>query len=246
MNEQFIPGSIKPESDYLELERLGTKLGVPVPTLRLSVTATNPDGSLGDHYEGRARTWNRNYWNIVFAQLGALSSNGNGSNAVIQISNDPVFGAGHINVKDTTGTIGTNSNWQELINVIPSTFNTGVGISNSGIVIGTGVTAESFEAIALSAPIIQGTGAGQMSYTAGSFTQPTYNAGTKVWTSAQTRIFNNNSSGTIVVAETALITQCSNVPTVVMLERSLLGVTVSVLAAGQLTVTYTTTLTFPA
>ncbi|MBL8484123.1 MAG: hypothetical protein JNJ60_18140 [Rhodocyclaceae bacterium] len=111
---------------------------------------------------------------------------------------------------------------------------------------GTGTTAESFEHFALAALVAQGTSSGQLSYQATVNGGQSYNAGTKVWTSTLARILNNNSGGTIVVAETGIYANQANGATNHMIERSLLGATVSVLNTGQLTVTYTMTLTFPA
>jgi hypothetical protein len=122
--------------------------------------------------------------------------------------------------------------------------------------VGTGTTAESFEHVALVTPVAHGNGAGQLSYTAQSATSVSYNAGTRVWTATYARILNNNSGGSITVAETGIYgVNTSNTGNLsngaastnpYMLCRDLLGATVAVANAGQLTVTYTITLTFPA
>lgn len=242
MNEIFQPGTVKPEADYLELERLSKKLGIPVPMMHIKVEATNPDGSAGEKYEGRSRTFNRNFWNAVFTQYsGVAVSSG-------------TFGAGVLSVKNTSGTTKTIGG-RYLDNPNPTLNGAdaggivvgGLGLA-TGIVVGTGSTAESFENNTLVTLVAHGTGAGQLSYAAQVSPTPSYVAGTKTWTSLYTRIFNNNSGGTIIVAETGIYYSFTVVGSTatVMAERTLLGATVSVLNAGQLTITYTITLTFPA
>lgn len=237
----FHPGTVKPEEDYLELERLGKVLGIPVPMMFIKVEAINPDGSPGEIYEDRSRTFNRNFWNMLFSRCSD------------PVTSSGTFGAGVLSIKDTGGTtrtiagalsgVGTASNLCD--------FNSmgALGDATLGIVVGTGTTAESFEHNALVTRVAHGSSAGTLSYTASANPTPSYNAGTKVWTAAQSRIFNNNSGGTIVIAETGIYANFGYANTTsgtFMIERSLLGATVSVLNAGQLTVTYTTTLTFPA
>jgi hypothetical protein len=237
----FIPGVAKPEADYLELERLGAKLGIPVPMMYITVQATNPDGSPGEHYEGRSRTFNRNFWNATLL---------NSSNYVSAAT----FGSGFLGLKDTGGTvrgIGYIAISSPLNSVTTGLFLcANISIDTAGIVVGTGSTAESFENNTLVTKIAHGNGSGQLSYTASTATGAAYTAGSKLWTMTLARIFNNNSGGTIVVAETgiyAVFTYGLNASSAAfMIERSLLGATVSVLNAGQLTVTYTITLTFPA
>src|ERR1035437_4904244 len=93
MNDAFQPGTIKPEADYLELERLGAKLGIPVPMMHIKVEARNPDGSLGSKYEGRSRTFNRIFWNRLFNFASCFTSA------------DVTFGAGLLSAKDQGASI---------------------------------------------------------------------------------------------------------------------------------------------
>src|SRR4051812_32479817 len=65
-DQLFIPGTVKPEINYLRAERYSKGLGLPVPMTFLKVEATNPDGTPGERYEDRARTYNRNFWNHFF------------------------------------------------------------------------------------------------------------------------------------------------------------------------------------
>ena len=240
----FIPGQAKPEADYLELERLGAALGIPTPQLHLRVEATLPDGSPGEIYAGRARTWNRNFWNFVLA-LGSAS--GDSTSA---------FGAGYLGVKNmNSGAIYETTGYTARA---LSTRSFGIatrgsaGVDTGGILVGTGATAESFEAYSLAAKCAEGTTVNRFNYAAMVAQAPTYNSGTRMWTGTIIRVLSNNSAATIVVAETCLSgnhdIKYGGGPTysAFMYARDLLGATVSVLPGGILTVTYTVTLTFPA
>lgn len=235
MNEPiFQPGVEKPEADYQELARLGRKLGVPVPELFVTLEVTNADGSKGDFYHGRARTWNRLFWNYAF---GSLACTPNSS---------ATFGSGTLGFKSTGGTVyaaSFNSTAQRNWNYGSATA---TSTTQKGIVVGTSTAAESFEDFALGAICGVGSGSGQLVHNAQSAPTTSYNAGTKTWTCTHVRVFNNNSAGAIVVAETALYPNEVINNTAMMIERTKLPSTVNVAAGSQLTVTYTVTLTFPA
>jgi len=234
----FQPGTVKPEADYLELERLGAKLGIPVPMMFVTLEARDKNGNLTGRYHDRSRTYNRNFWNSVFSFITATATSSG------------TFGAGVLSIKDTGGTTRTvNGDGGYAVGCGFLHLSAAIGDATIGNVVGTGSTAESFENNALVTKVAHGTGSGQISYGGQGSPVPSYNAGTKVWTTLQSRFFNNNSGGTIVIAETGMypnITYGSNAQSPTMIERSLLGATVSVLNGGQLTVTYTITLTFPA
>jgi hypothetical protein len=242
MNPKFVPGTIHPEEDYLEIERLGVKLGIPVPMLHIKVEAINPDGSPGQVYKDRSRTYNRNFWNIIFC------------NASQAPAGAATFGAGFLAVK-TTGAAIKNSSFDLVLGALSpvgvqgfgSTAAT-AGVDTSGIVVGTGVIAESFEHITLNTQTLNGVTAGKISYANQSVTAVSYDAGTKTWTATLVRIFNNNSGGTITIAEVGIYGSLYivNNNNSLMFCRDLLGASVAVLNGGQLTVTYTMTLTFPA
>lgn len=240
--EPFQPGTVKPESDYEEFARLGAKLGLPCPQAHLSLKSLDSQGNLVDEYADRSRTPNRNYWNWLFRVFGALHCFG-GSTGNNAFTSDATFGAGHMTVKTTAGVV---QNTNVTTTGAPGGI-TDTGLSSLGVVCGTGTAAESFEDVALGARIANGTSAGQLSHVAMTQQTPTYNAGTLTWTALVIRIFNNNTAGTIVVGETGIYcTTGGNTGLVFMLMRDKLGSTVDVLAGGQLTVTYTFTLTFPA
>lgn len=147
------------------------------------------------------------------------------------------YAEGALYNKNTSGTL------QGAYAVTPA-FNNSVGSSAFGIVVGTGTTAETLESFNLATPIAHGTGAGQLSYQADTWGTPTYTAGTKKWTFASSRIFNNNSGASITVNEVGLISSFSG--NYQMMSRDVLGAGVVVPNGGQLTVTYTQEMTFPA
>ena len=115
----------------------------------------------------------------------------------------------------------------------------------TGIVVGTGTTAESLDSYVLTTPIANGTVSGKLSYNACGVTK-TWSSPT--WTAAWVRIINNNSGGTITVNECALYAQLNwQVPNggLFMMNRDKLSSGEAILDAGQLTVTYNIVITFP-
>ncbi|TRZ85018.1 hypothetical protein D4R89_12950 [bacterium] len=230
MNEHRIinPHEAKPESDYLELERLSIKLGIPVPQVHLSVEVTK-DGRIISSHRQRSRTTNRNYWNALLCMVTDTPG----------VVTD--FGAGYLSFKQVNATVQAVTKAQQTWN--------GVGaINNSiyGILLGIGTGAESFEGNALGTICANGTAANQLVYSAHSALAQSYNAGTKVWTITIKRICNNNSAADIVVAETGLVWQNTSLGIYVMFCRDLLASTQNVAVGAQVTVQYGVTLTFPA
>lgn len=238
-NISFIPGTIKPEVDYEEMNRLGKKLGIPVPQMYVKLETSYPDGTPGQVYESRSRTFNRNFWNIA---LGVMAESSAGT---------ATFGAGFLALKDTGGTIrtmnyavgGSSGYGVHSFNWVGAAT---AGVTTAGIVVGAGVTAESFEGFALSNKLAHGTTAGTISYNASAGHTATYDAPTKTWTGTCPRIFNNNSGGTLSITETGIYCNNQSAGTYTMTSRDLLGTAISLLNSGQLTVTYTLTLVYPA
>lgn len=231
-DEMFVPGTVKPEADYKEIERLGKKLGIPVPMMHIKVEAQNPDGSPGARFESRSRTFNRNFWNGLFTCVANAAQGA------------ATFGAGYLAGKGVTGAVLAQDASGTPMGLFGWTTNGAANNDTYGIVIGTGSTAESFGGTNPDVKILQGVASGKMVYGATNPVIPTYSSGTKVWTQAVPRIFNNNSGATIIVAETAILGYMG-LGYVLMFCRDVLGSPVSVLNGGQLTVTYTMTMTFP-
>jgi len=233
----FTPGAIHPEADYERLIELSVKLGIPVSVGRLKLESRDSSGGIIQVHNDRLRTWNRNFWNSVMRMWACMASN--------VLTSSTTFAAGYLSLK-TVGGVVNNANNGAYQNYTYDAINMASTTTTAGIVVGTSSAAENFEGSALGTLIAAGTGAGQMSYQTPIFQQPTYNAGTKTWTQTLVRVMNNNSGGTIVVAEAGIYVWDSGAPGAYMIERSLLSSPVSVLTGGQLTVTYTFTLTFPA
>jgi hypothetical protein len=241
----FQPGTVKPEAKYQKLAELGMELGIPVMQTFVQLESVGPDEKTHDVYADRSRTLNRNYWNWLFKQFAGFTANAATAPAAsIALTADATFGAGHLTNK-STGAVVLNANSTAFATPPTVVALATVGSAATGIVVGTGVAAESFEDVALGAIVAQGTGAGQMSYAAMTEQVPTYNSGTLTWTWQAIRILNNNSGGTITVGEVGIYGASSS-GTNYMIMRDKLAATVGVLNAGQLTVTYTFTLTFPA
>lgn len=231
-SEVFEPGTVKPEQDYEDLARLGSMLGIPTMQMYIGIEVLNADGSAGDKYFDRSRTYNRNFWNKFFSTF--VSPN----------LGSATFGAGFLATKQTGGAV-TNIDYTGAYYNHDFVATATAGTTTQGIVVGTGTTAESFEAFALTAKVANGTSAGLLTYQAGSLVTAIYNSGTLTWTATCNRIFNNNSGAAIVIAETGIYEyQYSSVNH--MTCRDLLSSTVSIPNGGQMTVTYTKTLVYPA
>ena len=224
----FTPGREHPEEDYELLARLGAKLGLPVPQMHITLEVSLDGKSISVHRQ-RSRTWNRNFWNAVICIV-------SGTPGVVTN-----FGAGYLSFKNTSAAVSALSAAQ-------LSFAPAGAINNSlyGIQVGTGTAAESFEGYVINTLIAHGNGAGQLAYSAHSALVQGYVAGTKTWTVTIKRIFNNNSGGAIVVAETTLVYNNVQISANYMLNRDLLASTQNVPNGAQCTVSYDVSLTFPA
>lgn len=228
-----------------EINKNCIKMHIPCPpVIFLSLEVESPDGDIVHRHFEKANSFNRNFYN-AFAMAFLPSP-----------TTSSTFGEGYLNLKSTTSTMRTIASLTDL----SVGFGTGVdgnlqslGGSASdlnGICVGSSNTAESFEGNALSAKIAHGTGAGQLSYQSQSFGTASYNSELRKWSNTITRIFNNNSSGSINVNETCMISYGSfgtgSANNYIMFERNVLSSPVVVPAAYKLTVNYLTEITFPA
>lgn len=219
---------MKKEQDYLELERLSRKLGLPVLSTRIKVEATK-DGRVTGCHQDRCHTWNRNFWNRVFVSSTDLPLVGTN------------FGAGYLSFKQTSGAVGAFNKDQHEISLIGPVNN-----SSYGLLVGRGSAAEDFEGFILTTPITHGVGANQLSYRLQNDVVQLYTGAYKTWKATLTRLFDNLSGSTITVTETAIVCYTTAYGYNVMLCRDLLAASVDVLNSGVLTVTYEITLVFPA
>jgi hypothetical protein len=204
---------------------------MPPPVLRLKMEVFM-GGEKVSHYEDRARSWVRNYYNFMTMQTMGLAP------AVLGTT----YGAGYLTMRRTNAVDQTGTTVPVHQRSVTAHFIAGAGITANGVVVGTGTTAESFESHALTTLIANGTGAGQMDYAAMSAIVPTWDGVTKKFTSEVIRYINNNSGGSITVNEAAcygyLYTAVSEAY-YFMLARDLVSPGVAVPNTAQLKVTYT-------
>jgi hypothetical protein len=201
----------------------------PPPKTFINMKVNLPNGDLLVDYSFRSKSWVRNMYHYL---LGKFCCTGNG---------DSTFVAGKTTTKQVNGTIvDLNVSYDLYWNM-----NNSSTTNSYGIVVGISTDAESFESYSLKTIVASGTGAGQLSHIAQSGNSVTYTAGTKTWAIVITRLFNNNSGGTISIAETAIYEKTiTNL--YYMVCRDLLGVAVDVVDTAQLTVTYTIEQVLPA
>jgi hypothetical protein len=232
---------IKEEQKYRKLRKLGQELHIPIPEAFWALEVFDKEGKLLQRHKQRSHSWLRNAYNHLASELLAKDAN------------DATFGAGKLSIKKEDASVKFGANpitlgWGSSMDAPPLGYLGGAGQNTVGIIVGTGVTAESFEDYMLAVKIANGVGAGQLSYIASDPHVVTYNAGTKVLQDQLVRYFNNNSGGDITVNEAGLICngyvkgeghqwlQC----------RDKLAAGVTVPNTGQLRVTYTMRLTYPA
>lgn len=131
---------------------------------------------------------------------------------------------------DTSNTTRSPSNPQP--NVVAA-----IGVTTTGIRLGTGTNAVALADYALQTAIAEGTGSGQLTHSAVSFNAPITSGTTRQFTVMRT--FTNNSGGTINVKEIGLYATANSY--YFMIERTLN--TFSILNTASATVTYTISVT---
>jgi hypothetical protein len=241
--EKFYIEPEESEREYRELSRLGAKLRIPIPECFLEMKVVMPNGEVIHHHKQRSHSWTRNAYNVIFGQVAGTPFS------------DATFAAGKLSMKSTgavvktsatrLGGFSTNAN---LPAINDDGCIGGAGDDTRGIQVGSNNTAESFEDFVINTIINNGAAGGQISYTLQNATVVSYVAGTKTLSAALARYFNNNSGGAIDVKEVTLGTLSSMVGSAFnsILTRDVLPVTVTVPNTGQLKVTYTISLVYPA
>ena len=233
------------EAKFAELKAMCRELKVPAPPeIMIGLKVHDKNGILTFDDIQRGHSWNRNFYNYLFALITACKSTG---------END--FGAGKMTGRRSDGV----TNVYGTANVCAQTyFSTALSVhivnlsttNIPGIAIGTDDTAFSAEQSKLVVLIANGTGTGQMSHVPMAYVLPTYAA--KTWKTTYSRIFNNNSGGSITVKETGLYSGNytylfdGNAGWNYLFERSVLAPTVAVANGAQLTVTYEISMDFSA
>ena len=231
------------EKLYEELRRLGQRLHIPAPEAFWEIEVRNGSGQIIRRFKQRSHSWVRNAYNMMFCYLaGKDLSNGS-------------FGAGYLSLKDTAGAVQSGSG-PVCLSQGSSVDSTSMGYRGPagndayGILVGSGTNPEDFESHALHVKTANGTGSGQLTYVQSESHAISWNPGTLTMKNDLARYFNNNSGADVSVNEVALALRGyrpgSGVPYHYITTRDLLVSTVTVPNTGQLKVTYTVQLTYPA
>lgn len=229
------------EKLYEELRKLGQRLHIPTPEASWEFEVTDKHGKLLQRHRQRCHSWTRNAYNAMFTHLAAKDAD------------NSAFGAGLLSLKDTSGavkygnypfTYGQNS----VDDASTPGYRAAAAVDDKGILVGSGTNPESFEDYALQVQIHNSTGVGQMSHVQSESHDVSYDVPTRSLRNQLVRYFNNNSGGDIDVNEVVLassVQQPGAYPRFIM-SRDKLTSTVTVPNTGQLKVTYTIQLTYPA
>jgi len=231
--------NLKEEQQYRELKKLAQELHIPIPEAFIELEVRDKDGMVIQRHRQRSHSWTRNAYNVMFSAL------------ALKDGTDSTFGAGKLNIKNQAGEIrygnlcfaGVGRGTAEGT---AGGYRAPAANNSYGILVGSGTNAEGFEDYALQTKIAHGTGAGQLSYQESEPHSKTYADTTMKNTLI--RYFNNNSGGDVAVNEVGLVAYCliENTLNSPMVSRDKLTTTVTVPNTGQLKVTYTIQLTYPA
>lgn len=207
------------------------ELKVNFPRLgKIRLVVKDKDGKIRVDRSEQSHSWTRNHYNVLAALTMYTIGDSSG-----------LFGAGYMSSKVINGSIRSGAYTSSASDVVKG----GLGAAN-GIIVGTGNTAFSVEDSALASPVTEGTGAGQMSHAAMGNGVLAYDGPSKTWTNTLTRVINNNSGGTITIAEVGLVLNIASIFSsnnqYILIAREVLGVTQDVLNGEQLTVTQDITL----
>ncbi|MBA7524808.1 hypothetical protein ES705_16952 [subsurface metagenome] len=227
------------ERDYRQLRKLGQKLHIPIPEAFLELEVRDQDGRVIQRHKQRSHSWVRNAYNAMFINLAGKDPD------------DVTFGAGLLSMKDTGGVIVSVSAplfyaSSTSLDGTGQGYRAPAGDDDRGIVVGSGVAAESFEDYALETKIANGTAAGQLSYVESAAHSITWIGGSLTLKNALIRYFNNNSGASVEVNEVGLIVFSYYSVQEYLVSRDKLASPVTIPNTGQLKVTYTVQLTYPA
>ena len=226
-------------NEKLELfESLAKELHLPFFKTYLTFDTYNRDGKLTHRHQQHGHSWTRNAYNFVFLTMAAKNPS------------DNTFGAGKLSAKDTGGTVRYNTSYplvyiyNQSLDAVHG-YRAVAGNSNYGIIIGSGITAESFEDYTLATKIAHGTSAGQLQYTLSDVHSISYANLTLKNTLG--RMFDNGSGGSVDVNEVGLVGRIYiyNVAYYFLLSRDVLVSTITVPSTEQLRVAYSVSLVYP-
>ncbi|AGG07376.1 hypothetical protein C1O63_1563 [Dehalococcoides mccartyi] len=231
------------ETEYDDLRKLAKKLHILLPEAFWEFEVRDKNGLTLARHRQRSHSWVRNAYNLMVCQAAAVPGDLAVGLAVVDINGTARSDA---TTQPASGlSSGGASNSSIYVNLGNGIY-AGAGVDLFGIVVGTGNNPESLESYALATKIVSGNLAGQLSYSATD--PPTISTIGTTKTVAWVRYFNNNSGGDITVNEAGVYTKGTydNSSATFMLCRDLLAGGVVVPNTGQLKVTYTLQLTYPA
>ncbi len=208
---------------YKEMLYLRSQLISPPPMTIpfFGIEAIDKKGNVEYEKETLMHTWLRNYSNM-FAMM-----------ACGIIPTSTTFAAGHLNAKDTDGTV-RNAASQIVFGGVKNTVFGNVG---HGILVGRGVAIYSYEDFVLDNLIDHGIAGNEMLYYAMFDHAQTWDGGTRQWTSIVRRYMVNRSGGTIGVTEAGLAESEGSVH--ILLSRDIVAPTVDIDNEKACRVTYT-------
>lgn len=232
----MIASGIDEKQVYEEFKALARELKVPVIDFHYSLEITKNGIVIDKRPRQRSHTFKRNAFNWMFSQLASHPYPDTGN-----------FGASYVSYKDTAGNIRSNVTYaiggDTTIDSLGSGYRGNLGVAYHGIVVGTGVGAESFDGFALTTRVEHGNGEGQLHHPASPLPAVEWDNDGKVMTATHIRYFNNNSGGSIVITEIGIYADLNTYKC--MITRDLLGASITMVDASQLKVTYEVDLTYP-
>lgn len=232
---------LKEEQKYEQLKKLAQELHIPLPEAFWTLEVFDKDGKLLQKHHQRSHSWTRNAYNHLFCEM------------VAKDADDATFEAGKLSGKDTGGLVKNGAGsiahkYDQTLDAPDASYGilTPADQDIKGIQVGSGTDAESFEDCVLQTKIVSGSGPDELSYVASEDHSISY-ADTTLQ-DEQVRYFNNNSGGNVEVNEVALVDgiYVGTIAQFFLMSRDKLGATVTVPDTGQLKVTYTIQLAYPA
>lgn len=229
------------DDDYNRMRELANMLWVPTPTAYLTIRVDNPGEEPYSHRQ-LSKSWTRNMYDFMVTQIGMCYPSGTR------------HGISFLQGKDTGAALDATTKTPTMYGNVSGSVGiyAAPGSTTNGIVVGTSTAAEDMDSWVLSGLIVNGNGVGQLAYTACVCDSVIYNHGTDIFTSSWRRIMNNNSGNSITVNEVGVyyaVFDSFSTPTYtyeyLLMNRDVLALGVTVLDAGQLTVTYELSLQFP-
>jgi hypothetical protein len=234
---------IATERDFERYKRAAMALHLPVFEAWLELEIKDRLGKVIDHRRQRSHSWFRNAYNLLFEQMGG-----------VQLDDTGNFGAGFLSIKDTAGAIQATTSVfgigvpNQALETAPNGYRAAAGIDTTGIQVGSSNVGFDFNQFGLTTKITTGSGAGQLAYSASDAPVITWTGGTLTFKVDWIRYFNNNSAAGVTVWEVSLVTRgsLSTNATIWAMARDVLGASVTVPVGGQLKVTYSISLVYPA